>query len=162
MGGGPGGAGGGVNSQSILWAAIMSAFAGTVFSLLQPSSSSHSPTAFGGILFGYDTGTIGGIIAMEDWLKNFGSFDSSIGYYLPTNNSSLVVRIYLSFSDGFSPASRSRFSQLERSSALCLHTPWEISSAESGVSSLPVSSFLLVSDYSWTPSGQRLSLGVVS
>lgn len=76
MGGGPGGAGGGVNSQSILWAAIMSAFA-----------------AFGGILFGYDTGTIGGIIAMEDWLKNFGSFDSTIGYYLPTNNSSLVVSI---------------------------------------------------------------------
>ena len=59
-----------------------------------PSSSSDSPTAFGGILFGYDTGTIGGIIAMEDWLKTFGSYDSSIGYYLPTNNSSLVVRIY--------------------------------------------------------------------
>ena len=157
MGGGPGGAGGGVNSQSILWAAIMSVFAGTVFSLLQSSSASNSPTAFGGILFGYDTGTIGGIIAMEDWLKNFGSYDSSIGYYLPTNNTSLVVRIYLNFL-----ASRSRFSQLGRSSALCLHTPWEMSSVESGVSSLPVSSFLLVLGYSWTPNGQRLSLDAVS
>lgn len=50
--------------------------------------------AFGGILFGYDTGTIGGIIVMEDWLKNFGSFDSSTGkYYIPTNDQSLVVSI---------------------------------------------------------------------
>jgi hypothetical protein len=53
MGGGPGGAGGGVNSQSIVWAAIMSAFAGTGFLLLhlplhltrrQPSVVSCSDT----------------------------------------------------------------------------------------------------------------------
>jgi SP family sugar:H+ symporter-like MFS transporter len=29
--------------------------------------------AFGGILFGYDTGTISGIIAMPDWLNTFGT-----------------------------------------------------------------------------------------
>ncbi|KJA21016.1 hypothetical protein HYPSUDRAFT_42600 [Hypholoma sublateritium FD-334 SS-4] len=49
--------------------------------------------AFGGILFGYDTGTIGGIIAMDDWLQTFGSFDSTLGYYLPTKDKSLVVSI---------------------------------------------------------------------
>lgn len=76
MGGGPGGDGDGIQSNSLFWAVIMSAFA-----------------AFGGILFGYDTGTIGGIIVMDDWLHTFGSFDSSLSYYLPTNDQSLVVSI---------------------------------------------------------------------
>lgn len=76
MGGGPGGNGAGVESKSLFWAIIMSAFA-----------------AFGGILFGYDTGTIGGVIAMSDWVETFGKYDSSIGWYLPTNDSSLVVSI---------------------------------------------------------------------
>ncbi|KIJ98522.1 hypothetical protein K443DRAFT_133410 [Laccaria amethystina LaAM-08-1] len=76
MGGGPGGIGAGVDSKSLFWAIVMSAFA-----------------AFGGILFGYDTGTIGGVIAMSDWLETFGKYDSSIGWYLPTNESSLVVSI---------------------------------------------------------------------
>jgi hypothetical protein len=56
--------------------------------------------AFGGILFGYDTGTIGGIIAMDDWLKAFGTYDATgtlglatNGYYLPANDKSLVVSI---------------------------------------------------------------------
>jgi SP family sugar:H+ symporter-like MFS transporter len=56
--------------------------------------------AFGGILFGYDTGTIGGIIAMDDWLQTFGTYDSTgtlglstLGYYLPANDKSLVVSI---------------------------------------------------------------------
>ncbi|KAK4499031.1 hypothetical protein PRZ48_009543 [Zasmidium cellare] len=35
--------------------------------------------AFGGVLFGYDTGTIGGILAMPYWLKEF-----STGYIDPT------------------------------------------------------------------------------
>ncbi|KZP15729.1 hypothetical protein FIBSPDRAFT_958568 [Athelia psychrophila] len=55
------------------WAMIMASFA-----------------AFGGILFAYDTGTIGGIIAMDDWLKVFGTYDgthtlglATNGYYLP-------------------------------------------------------------------------------
>jgi sugar porter (SP) family MFS transporter len=77
MGGGPGGSGNGIETHSLFWAVIMSAFA-----------------AFGGILFGYDTGTIGGIIAMTDWLENFGSFDASQNkWYLPTNDQSLVVSI---------------------------------------------------------------------
>ncbi|KAG6917552.1 hypothetical protein DXG01_002020 [Tephrocybe rancida] len=52
--------------------------------------------AFGGILFGYDTGTIGGIIVMDDWLQLFGTFDTSdakLGWYLPTPDQSLVVSI---------------------------------------------------------------------
>jgi sugar porter (SP) family MFS transporter len=79
MAGGAGGTGGGVASTSIMWAIIMSAFAG-----------------FGGILFGYDTGTIGGVIAMENWLETFGTFDptpNGLGWYIPTNNKSLVVSI---------------------------------------------------------------------
>ncbi|KAJ7464079.1 monosaccharide importer [Mycena latifolia] len=58
MAGGPSGTSEGVSNASLAWAVIMSAFA-----------------AFGGILFGYDTGTIGGVIAMQDWLNVFGTFD---------------------------------------------------------------------------------------
>jgi sugar porter (SP) family MFS transporter len=83
MAGGPGGSGAGIQSESLAWAIIMSAFA-----------------AFGGILFGYDTGTIGGIIAMPDWLETFGTFQAGLsanlgsdGFYLPTNQKSLVVSI---------------------------------------------------------------------
>ncbi|KAG6860483.1 hypothetical protein C0995_010648 [Termitomyces sp. Mi166 len=79
MAGGPGGDGAGVASQSLFWSVVMSAFA-----------------AFGGILFGYDTGTIGGIIAMKDWLQLFGTFDTSgenLGWYIPTPDQSLVVSI---------------------------------------------------------------------
>jgi SP family sugar:H+ symporter-like MFS transporter len=32
---------------------------------------------------------------MSDWLETFGKYDSSIGWYLPTNESSLVVRLLL-------------------------------------------------------------------
>jgi len=78
MGGGPGGSGGGIESNSIFWSVVMSAFA-----------------AFGGILFGYDTGTISGIIAMQDWLHTFGKFDESLGWFLPTKDKSLVVRMSL-------------------------------------------------------------------
>jgi len=68
---------GGVSKTSLLWAIIISAFAG-----------------FGGILFGYDTGTIGGIIAMEDWLKVFGKTDpDTLMRVIPTNDKSLVVSI---------------------------------------------------------------------
>ncbi|KAG2336540.1 monosaccharide importer [Suillus weaverae] len=82
MPGGPGGSGTGVATGSLFWAIIMSAFA-----------------AFGGILFGYDTGTIGGVIAMPDWLTTFGVYDptpantTGFVYYLPTAHKSLVVSI---------------------------------------------------------------------
>lgn len=55
--------------------------------------------AFGGILFGYDTGTISGIKVMPDWLRTFGQVaqpgDSNAvdGYVLSTSNESLVVSI---------------------------------------------------------------------
>ncbi|KAI0334532.1 MFS monosaccharide transporter [Cubamyces sp. BRFM 1775] len=54
--------------------------------------------AFGGILFGYDTGTISGIIQMDDWLRTFGvaTTDTTtypLGYYLPSSRESLVVSI---------------------------------------------------------------------
>ncbi|KAJ7755166.1 monosaccharide importer [Mycena metata] len=88
MAGGPSGTAGGVSNASLVWAVIMSAFA-----------------AFGGILFGqvlslYDTGTIGGAIQMDNWLETFGSYDpthflgpQTNGYYLRTENKSLVVSI---------------------------------------------------------------------
>ncbi|KAI8978165.1 AmMst-1 [Trametes punicea] len=51
--------------------------------------------AFGGILFGYDTGSISGILQMEDWIRTFGRRDSgaAIGYSLPTSRESLIVSI---------------------------------------------------------------------
>lgn len=44
--------------------------------------------AFGGLLYGYDTGTISGIIATKDWLDTF-TADGT----LSTNRKSLVVSI---------------------------------------------------------------------
>ncbi|KAF8325905.1 general substrate transporter, partial [Cantharellus anzutake] len=76
MAGGPGITRGGVGHDSLPWTIAMASFA-----------------AFGGILFGYDTATIGGVIAMKDWLDVFGSHDPSIGQYLGTNHKSLVVSI---------------------------------------------------------------------
>ncbi|KAI0764293.1 AmMst-1 [Trametes elegans] len=51
--------------------------------------------AFGGILFGYDTGTISGVIQMKDWIKTFGEPDSTAptGYSVSTSRESLVVSI---------------------------------------------------------------------
>ena len=45
--------------------------------------------AFGGVLFGYDTGTISGIIAMPYWLKLF----SDNGQALTASQDSLIVSI---------------------------------------------------------------------
>jgi len=41
--------------------------------------------------FSYDTGTIGGVIAMQDWLETFGKYDPTLNWYIPTNDKSLVV-----------------------------------------------------------------------
>ncbi|KAI0753748.1 MFS monosaccharide transporter [Fomes fomentarius] len=54
--------------------------------------------AFGGILFGYDTGTISGIIAMKNWLDTFGHFVPAdakhpFGLGISTSKESLIVSI---------------------------------------------------------------------
>ncbi|TDL17521.1 MFS monosaccharide transporter [Rickenella mellea] len=46
--------------------------------------------AFGGILFGYDTGTIGGIKIMKDWLRTFGHPGTDL---ISSSTESLVVSI---------------------------------------------------------------------
>ncbi|CCO28405.1 putative glucose transporter rco-3 [Rhizoctonia solani AG-1 IB] len=80
MAGGPVAAGGGIGGSGApknkIAGILMTAFA-----------------AFGGILFGYDTGTISGIKEMKDWLRTFG-YDKGDGTYgITTSNESLVVSI---------------------------------------------------------------------
>ena len=84
MPGGPVAAGGGIGaagSKSKVAGIAMTAFA-----------------AFGGILFGYDTGTISGIIQMDDWLRTFGVRTTDLatyplGFHLPSSRESLVVSL---------------------------------------------------------------------
>lgn len=53
--------------------------------------------AFGGVLFGYDTGTIGGILAMPYWLKTFATTTDETGAPVITSSqSSLIVSILVS------------------------------------------------------------------
>jgi MFS transporter, SP family, sugar:H+ symporter len=54
--------------------------------------------AFGGILFGYDTGTISGLQQMPDWLRTFGhpvpvSSTFPDGYGISSSQRSLIVSI---------------------------------------------------------------------
>ena len=54
--------------------------------------------AFGGILFGYDTGTISGLQQMPDWLRTFGhpvpvSTSFPDGYGISSSQRSLIVSI---------------------------------------------------------------------
>ena len=54
--------------------------------------------AFGGVLFGYDTGTIGGILAMPYWLKTFstGYTDADGMPAITSSQSSMIVSILVS------------------------------------------------------------------
>ncbi|PVH88397.1 glucose transporter-like protein [Cadophora sp. DSE1049] len=48
--------------------------------------------AFGGILFGYDTGTIGGILAMDYWVKLFATTTNAEGVkYITSSQQALIV-----------------------------------------------------------------------
>ena len=57
MGGGPGGSGAGVDSKSLFWAIVMSAFAGACLAICLYNLASNTThfLAFGGILFGWVT-----------------------------------------------------------------------------------------------------------
>jgi hypothetical protein len=110
-------------------------------------------------LYSYDTGTIGGVIAMSDWLKTFGKINptDATAHYLPTNNKSLVVRkLWVDRSClNLTPCDRCQSCQRELSSAPCLHFLWQTSLAESGVSSLLASFSPSEWDYSWIHIGRR-------
>src|SRR6266403_1851584 len=70
----------------------------TPLSCFSLSSLKTSFAAFGGILFGYDTGTISGLQQMPDWLRTFGhpvpiSSTFPDGYGISSAQRSLVVSI---------------------------------------------------------------------
>jgi hypothetical protein len=99
-GGAAGGTGGGISTASLAWSIIMASFA-AFGGILFGSASSASLCAINPhlMLYRYDTGTIGGVIAMEDWLTTFGTFTTETNiagavnqHYLAANNKSLVVR----------------------------------------------------------------------
>ncbi|ELU43663.1 sugar (and other) transporter domain-containing protein [Rhizoctonia solani AG-1 IA] len=76
MAGGPVAAGGGLGGDGGFAGILMTAFA-----------------AFGGILYGYDTGVISGIKEMDDWLRTFGHQTATGKYAITTGQESLVVSI---------------------------------------------------------------------
>jgi hypothetical protein len=85
-------------------------------------------------LYSYDTGTIGGVIAMDDWLNTFGKRNPAIaGPYLPREPSSVPY----------------------------LHSLWQTKLAENGVSLLLVVFSALEWDYSLTRIGRLSWLDVV-
>lgn len=56
--------------------------------------------AFGGVLFGYDTGTIGGILAMKFWRKQFSTGYINPKDHLPDVNASQTSQIVSILSAG--------------------------------------------------------------
>ncbi|KAH6909031.1 AmMst-1 [Coprinopsis sp. MPI-PUGE-AT-0042] len=86
MGGGPAASGPGIGANRPQGECCTLPFRGVAFS------------AFGGILFGYDTGVISGIKEMGPWLKQFGyavpiNDKSPFGYAISSETESLVVSI---------------------------------------------------------------------
>jgi len=49
--------------------------------------------AFGGVLFGYDTGTISGILAMPAWIQQFATHVGPQGPYITSPQSAEIVSI---------------------------------------------------------------------
>ena len=48
--------------------------------------------SMGGLIFGYDTGQISGFLAMDDFLRRFGTFDQATGKYVFSDvRSGLIV-----------------------------------------------------------------------
>ncbi|ELU43655.1 MFS monosaccharide transporter [Rhizoctonia solani AG-1 IA] len=80
MAGGPVAAGGGVGGSGApknkLAGILMTTFA-----------------AFGGILFGYDTGVISGVKEMKNWLETFGHQNPDGNWDISTSSESLIVSI---------------------------------------------------------------------
>ena len=104
MPGGPVATGGGIGangSKSKLAGIFMVSFFSIVLTSLPHFLSSFLKTAFaafGGILFGYDTGTISGLQQMPNWLRTFGhpvpvSSTFPDGYGISSSQRSLVVSI---------------------------------------------------------------------
>ncbi|PSK35749.1 hypothetical protein C7M61_004230 [Candidozyma pseudohaemuli] len=50
--------------------------------------------AFGGFVFGFDTGTISGFVAMPDFIERFGQLKDSGEYYLSNSRTGLMVSIF--------------------------------------------------------------------
>lgn len=50
--------------------------------------------AFGGFVFGFDTGTISGFVAMDNFIERFGQLKSSGEYYLSNSRTGLMVSIF--------------------------------------------------------------------
>ncbi|KDN35077.1 hypothetical protein RSAG8_11915, partial [Rhizoctonia solani AG-8 WAC10335] len=80
MAGGPVAAGGGVGGSG----APKNKIAGILMTTF---------AAFGGILFGYDTGVISGVKEMTNWLQTFGHQGSNGQWEISTRNESLIVSI---------------------------------------------------------------------
>ncbi|QRW17039.1 Sugar (and other) transporter [Rhizoctonia solani] len=89
MAGGPVAAGGGLGGDG----APKNKFAGILMTAF---------AAFGGILYGYDTGVISGIKEMDDWLRTFGHQNATGKYAITTGQESLVVDSFCGYLRGCS------------------------------------------------------------